>query len=165
MMLDSNLITKQIYDLGSPVPDTVKGAVTLVGGLIVIVGLLNGAVAIPACFAIIMFVTYTWRNEISIDFEHRTYTQRQGPFGFRVGTKKSFGTPEFIAIREKALRDGGQFVLMKSASSRSMTIALLAFEESDNMLLIMQNSNASNIMEQANAIALYYDIPLTDERS
>ena len=164
-MLDSDLITALHQDLGNPIPDTVKGAVSLIGGLFLIVGLLNGALLVPLVMLALLLIVFTWREKMVIDFAAGTYTKQQGPFGLRVGTKKSFGTPEFIAVREKALRDGGQFVLMKSASSRTMTIALMAFKESDNMLLIMQNENTSKILEQATAIASHYNIPLEDERS
>lgn len=164
-MLDSTLYTKQTHDLGSPVPDTLKGAVTLIGGLILVVGLLNGAILLPALMAIVLLVTFTWRNEISFNLANHSYTKRQGPLGLRFGSKKTFGTPEYIAIRQKALRDGGQFVLMKSAASRTMTIALLAFTESDQLLLIMQDTDADALLAQANAIVAHYNIPLEDERA
>lgn len=164
-MLDSNLISVLHQDLGNPIPDTVKGSVTLFGGLFLVVGVLNGALLIPLIMLALLLIVFTWREKMVIDFANGTYTKQKGPFGFRIGTKKSFGTPEFVAIREKALRDGGQFILMKSATSRTMTIALMAFEESDNMLLIMQSNNASKIMEEATAIALHYNIPLEDERA
>lgn len=163
-MLDSNLLTKYKQNLGNPVPDTVKGAVVFVGGIVVIVGLLNGALIAPLLTLLLILGVFTWREEVLLDVDQMTYTKKQGPWLLRSGKTAALGTPEFIALRQIAKRDGGQFVLMKSATSISLTVALLAVETSDDMLIIMQGTDADEVVEQAHALATHFGIPLKDER-
>ena len=163
-MANPLLTFRDNQDFGNPLPDTVKGALTLICGLTAVAAAINGAYVVTLAGIIALYAAFSWRKVVDLDLHKRTYTTLQGPWLFRTGTPIPLGTPEYVALITQTRHQGGSFLLLSSSDTNSTTVVLLAASESDDLLPVLQGKDQDRLLEEATALAAYLNVPVHDHR-